>query len=69
MPGQDGRVVADAAVLRVVYHLHGDELGAERQNVQLDLDALVRVEHLRQGHALAPPSLDLEHWCSVDLCR
>ena len=41
MPGEDGGVVDDGAVLGVVDDVHGDELGAEGQDVQVGLDRLV----------------------------
>lgn len=44
----------------MIDHLHGNELAAERKNVQVDLDASVEVQDLGQGHALAPPGLDFE---------
>lgn len=38
MPRQDAGVVADALVLGVCDHLHGDELCAERQDVDVGVN-------------------------------
>ena len=69
MPRQYRGMVADALVARMVDHLHGYELGAEGQNVEVDLDAAVELEDLGQGHALAAPGLDLEDRRAVGLGR
>ena len=69
MPRQDGGMVADAAVPRVVDHLHGDELRAEGEDVEVDLEALVELEDLGQRHTLAAPGLDLEDRRVISLGR
>lgn len=65
MARQQGGVVDDGAVSGVVDHLHGDELGAERQHVQLGAYCLVLVHHVRDGLALQAPARELEHWHAV----
>ena len=54
-------MVDDGAVLGVVDHLHGDELGAEGQDVQLGAHGLVLVHHLWDALALQTPAWELEH--------
>ena len=46
MPGQDGGVVDDGAVLGVVDDVHGNELGAEGQDIQVRLNRLVLLQNL-----------------------
>lgn len=41
--------------------LHGDELAAKGQDVEIHLDAPVHLQDLGQRHAFAPPSLNLEN--------
>lgn len=66
---QDGRVVDDGAVLRVVDDLHGDELGAEGHDVEFGPHRVVRSPHIRQGIALHPPLGEFEHRRPVLLSR
>lgn len=61
MTRQQGGVVDDGAVFRVVNDLHGDKLGAERQNVELWACGLVLRHHLRKGLTLHPPAGELKH--------
>lgn len=58
--GQQGGVVDDGAVLRVVDHLHGDELGAEGQDVELGARGGVLSHHFWDGLALDAPARELE---------
>lgn len=60
VPGQNGRMVDDALVFRVIDHFHRDELRAERQYVQIGTDRLVLFEHFGNDLALLPPRLELE---------
>ena len=46
MPGQDGGVVDDGAVLRVVDDVHGNELGTEGHHIELSTKGLVLLKHL-----------------------
>ena len=46
MSGEDGRVVDDGTMLRMVYHFHGDELRAEWKHVEVSVDTLVLLQHL-----------------------
>lgn len=57
---QQGGVVDDGAVFGVVDDLHGDELGAEGQDVELSTSGLVLSHHLRDGLALHTPAGELE---------
>lgn len=68
MARQKGGVVDDGAVSGVVDHLHGDELGAEGQHVQLCTHCLVLVHHIRDGLALQSPARELEHRHAILLC-
>lgn len=65
---QDGRVVNDGAVLRVIDDIHGDELGAEGHHVEFGSHRLVSIHHLRDGLSLHPPAGELKHRCAVLLC-
>lgn len=65
---QQRGVVDDGAVLGVVDNLHGDELGAERQHVELGARGLVLGHHLRQRLALQAPAGKLEDRHIVPLC-
>lgn len=58
--GQQGGVVDDGAVLGVVDDLHGDELGAERQDVELGAGGCVLSHHLWDGLALHTPAGEFE---------
>lgn len=66
---QDGRVVNDGAVLRVVDDIHGDELGAEGHHVELGPHRLIRIHHLRDGLSLHPPAGEFKHRRAVLLRR
>lgn len=48
MEGENGGVVDDGAMAWVVNDLHGNELGAERQDVQICPHRLVFLEDLEQ---------------------
>lgn len=65
MAWEQGGVVDDGAVSGVVDHLHGDELGAEGQHVQLGAHRFVLVHHLRDGLALQAPAGELEDWHAI----
>jgi len=54
-------MVADAAQRSAVDHLHGNELGAEGQDVKGGAHRLVLLQDLGQSHALATPAGELEH--------
>ena len=58
---QQGGVVDDGLVAGQVDDLVGDELGAEGQDVEVDVQRPVLLEHLRHGHLLHLPPLVLEH--------
>lgn len=60
MARQQGGVVDDGAVFRVVDDLHGDELGAEGQDVELGASGRVLSHHLWDGLALYTPAGELE---------
>lgn len=60
MARQQGRVVDDGAVFGLVDDLHGDELGAEGQDVELGAGGLVLGHNLRDGLALHTPAGELE---------
>ncbi len=48
MLGEDGGVVDDGAVFGVVYHIHGNELGAEWQHIQIRFKRLVLLQDLQR---------------------
>ena len=58
---QQGGVVDDRAVFRVVDDLHGDELGAKGQNIEFSTCGLVLSYHLWDGLALHTPAGGLEY--------
>lgn len=60
MARQQGGVVDDGAVSGVVDDLHGDELRAEGQDVELCAKGRVLSHHLRDGLALHTPAGELE---------
>lgn len=60
MARQQGGVVDDGAVLGVINDLHGDELGAEGQDVELGARGGVLSHHLWDGLALDAPARELE---------
>ena len=62
-------MVADGLVSRHTDHLHGDELGAERQHIELGADLLVLLQDVRQGSALLTPPRELEHGSSISRRR
>lgn len=64
---QQGGVVDDGAVFGVVNDLHGNELGAEGQNVELGTRSLVLRHYLRDGLALHTPAGELEHGHAIFL--
>ena len=59
MPREQGGVVDDSLVLRQVNDLVGDELGAEGQHVEVDVQRLVLLQDLRHCHLLHLPALVL----------
>ena len=46
MAGEEGGMVNDGAMLRVVDDLHRNELRAERKNVQVRLNRLILLQNL-----------------------
>lgn len=58
---QQARVVDDGAMPGGADDLHGDELAAEGQNVQLGSQGPVVRHHVGQGPTLGPPAGELEH--------
>lgn len=68
MAGQQRGVVDDGAVLGLVDDLHGNELRAERQDVELSSSPRVLVHHLGDGLALHAPAGEFEHGNTVLLC-
>lgn len=60
MARQQRGVVDDGAVPGVVDDLHGDELGAEGQDVELGARGLVLSHHLWDGLTLHTPAGELE---------
>ena len=68
MARQQGWVVNDRAMFRVVNDLHGDELGAEGQDVELCTDSLVLSHHLWDGLTLHSPTGELEDRHTIFLC-
>ena len=47
--GQDGGVIDDGAMFRIVDDIHGNELGTEGQHIQLSTKGLVLLKHLNGG--------------------
>lgn len=68
MARQQRGVVDDGAVFGVVDDLHGDELGAEGQDVELCTRCFVLGHHIRDGLALHTPAGELEDSHAVLLC-
>lgn len=68
MARQQGGVVDDGAVFGVVDDLHGDELGAEGQDIELSTCGFVLGHHLRNGLALHTPAGELEDSHAILLC-
>ena len=54
-------MVDDGAMLWMTDDLHGNELSAERQHVQLRVEGLVLLQHLRQDGSFVPPARELEY--------
>lgn len=65
MARQQGGVVDDGAQLGVIDDLHGDELRAEGQDVELGARGGVLSHHLWDGLALDAPARELEDGNSV----
>lgn len=63
-------MVDDGAVFREIYDLHGDELGAEGQDIEFSPYSFVLVHHLRDGLPLHTPPRELEdgHTILLGLC-
>lgn len=68
MARQQGGVVDDGAMFGVIDHLHGDELGAEGQNVEFCSSRFVLIHHFWDGLALHSPAGELEDRDPVLLC-
>lgn len=68
MAGQQGRVVDDGAMLWLVDDFHGDELGAEGQNVELSTRGVILRHHLRDGLTLHTPAGELKDRHAIFLC-
>ena len=69
MFGQDGWVVYNRLVFGMRYHVHGDELTTEGQNVQIWIRRFVFLQHVRYGHALRTPTRIFEHANAIGLSR
>lgn len=69
MQGQDGGVVDDGSVGRVVDHVHGDELGAEGHDVELSPHRLVGLHYFRDGLPFDAPPRELKDRRPVLLCN
>lgn len=65
MPGEQARVVDDGAIAGGTDDLHGDELAAEGQDVELGTQGLVLRHHVGQSLPLCPPAGELEHRHSI----
>lgn len=65
MPGEQTRVVDDGAMAGGIDDLHGDELAAEGQDVELSTQSLVFCHHVRQSLSFLPPAGKLKHWYSI----
>ena len=65
MSGQDGRMVDDALVQRLVDHLHRDELRTERHHVQVGVHRFVLLVDLGTDLALQTPRFQLENGHSI----
>lgn len=65
---QQGGVVDDGAVFGVVDDLHGDELGAEGQDVEFGACGFVLGHHILNGLALQTPAGELEDGDAILLC-
>lgn len=69
MQGKDGGMVNDGAVLGMIDDVHGDELGAERHDVDLGIHRHVGFHHFRDGLSFHSPPRELENRCAVLLRR
>lgn len=69
MQRQDGWMVDDGAVFGVIDDVHGDELGAERHDVELGSHCFVGVHHLWNGLPFDPPPREFKDRGPVLLCR
>lgn len=68
MARQQGGVVDDGAVFGMVDDLHGDELGAEGQDIELGTSGLILSHHLWNRLALHTPAGELEDNNTILLC-
>lgn len=62
MPGQQRRMVADAAQRSAIDYFHWDELRTIRQHIEIGADRQIRAQHLGQHNTLAAPQRKFEHW-------
>lgn len=67
MAWQQGRMVDNGSLFGVVNDLHGDELGAKRQDVELCTSGLVLGHYLGDGGPFHPPSRELEDGYAIFL--
>lgn len=65
VPGKQTWVVDDGAVAGRVDDLHGDELAAEGQDVELGTQSLVFGHDVGQSLSFRPPAGKLEHWHTI----
>lgn len=61
-------MVDDGAMFRVVNDLHGDELGAEGQDIKLSASGCILSHHFWNGLALYTPAGKLEDRDAILLC-
>ena len=65
MPGEQTRVVDNGAMAGGIDDLHGDELAAEGQDIELSTQSLVYCHHVRHSLSSRPPAGELKHWHSI----
>lgn len=65
MPGEQTRVVDNGAMAGGIDDLHGDELAAEGQDIELSTQSLVFCHHVRHSLSSRPPAGELKHWHSI----
>lgn len=61
-------MVDDRTLFGVVNDLHGDELGAKGQNIEVCLGSLVLIHHFWDGLAFHSPAGELENRDTILLC-
>lgn len=65
VPREQTWVVDNGAMEGSIDDLHGNELAAEGQDIELGTQSLVFFHHLWQSLSSRPPAGELEHWHSI----